>query len=162
MAETDRERLRALIQEFHTGMLVTRTPEGTLRARPMSIAKLENDDDLYFATSQESGKLEEIEQDHHVAVTLQSSSAWVSLSGPARVLRDRAKIEACWNEAMKVWFPKGKDDPDLCLLQLRPVQAEFWNTQGTKGLRYVFEAAKALVRGTTPEAVPGQHGEVGE
>ncbi len=161
MYDTDRQRLRALIQEFHSGMLVTHTPEGTMRARPMAIAKLEENDDIFFATSIESGKIGDIEHDHQVTLTLQAPAAWVSVSGPARIVEDRAKIVAYWNERMKVWFPDGKDDPNLCLLQLRPIQAEFWNTQGSKGLRYMFEAAKAYVTGTTPEIVPGQHGEVG-
>lgn len=161
MSDTDRQRLRALIQEFHSGMLVTRTPEGAMRARPMAIAKLEENDDIFFATNIESGKIGDIEHDHHVMLTLQASAAWVSVSGPARIVQDRTKIAAYWNERMKVWFPDGKDDPNLCLLQLRPVQAEFWNTHGSKGLRYLFAAAKAYVTGTTPEMVPGQHGEVG-
>ena len=65
---------------------------------------------------------------------------------------------------MKVWFPEGADDPSLCLIQLRPSHAEFWDMQSTKGLRYVFEAAKSFVSGATPdakEAKQGQHGEVG-
>jgi general stress protein 26 len=160
MSQTDRDQLRALIQQFHSGMLVTRTPEDTLHGRPMAIAKLEDNDDIFFATSIESGKIGDVESDHQVVLTLQSSAAWVSVSGPARIIQDRAKIEAYWNEAMKVWFPKGKTDPSLCLLRLRPAQAEFWDTQGTKRLRYLYEAAKAYVTGTTPEALPGQHGEV--
>jgi general stress protein 26 len=161
MSDTDRQRLRALIQEFHSGMLVTRTPEGTMRARPMAIAKLEENNDLFFATSLESGKIGDIEQDHQVTLTLQAAAAWVSVSGTARIVQDRSKVDSYWNEGMKVWFPQGKDDPNLCLLQLRPVQAEFWNMQGSKGFRYMFEAAKAYVTGTTPETGPGQHGEVG-
>ncbi len=157
---TDRERMRALVKEFHSGMLVTRAPEGTMHARPMALAKLADDDDLFFATSIESGKVSEIEHDHHAAVTFQSTGAYVSISGPARIVTDRAQIRACWSETMKVWFPKGPDDPSLCLLQLRPVHAEYWNTEGIKGLRYVYEAAKAYVKGRQPVVVPGQHGEV--
>ena len=57
MAETDRAKLRALLEEFRTGMLITRTLEGTLHARPMAVAKLEENDDLFFATNIESGKV---------------------------------------------------------------------------------------------------------
>ena len=161
MAETDRAKLRALLEEFRTGMLITRTLEGTLHARPMAVAKLEENDDLFFATSIESGKVIDIEEDHQTAVTFQSSSAYVSVSGPARVVTDRAKIASYWNETMRVWFPRGSGDPSLCLLQLRPVQAEFWNLEGVKGLRFIFEAARAYVTGTKPDRLPDQHGEIG-
>ncbi len=161
MAENERARLRALIEEFHSGMLVTRTLEGTMRSRPMAVAQLAPNDDIFFATSRDTAKVDEIEQDHQVAVTFQSANAYVSVSGPVRMVTDRAKIDEVWNESMKVWFPRGKDDPALCLLQLRPIQAEFWNMQGLKGLRYIFEAAKAYATGTTPTPAPGQHGEIG-
>ena len=161
MDDKNRETLRSLVAEFHTGMLVTKAPEG-LRARPMSVAKLETNDDLFFAASVDSGKVKEIEDDHEVVVTFQSKTAYVSLSGPARAVTDPAVIAKYWSEPMRVWFPKGPTDPSLCLIQMRPAQGEFWNVEGAKGLRYIFEAAKAYVTGTTPKTAPDQHGEVGD
>ncbi len=46
-----------------------------------------------------------------------------------------------------MWFPKGPDDPDLVLLSVEPEIAEFWDVGGIKGLRYLFDAAKAYVTG---------------
>ena len=63
MDDKNRESLRSIVAEFHTGMLVTKVPEG-MRARPMSVAKFEANDDLFFAASVESGKVKEIEDDH--------------------------------------------------------------------------------------------------
>jgi general stress protein 26 len=159
-ATTERQMWRDLVAQFHTGMLITRAPHGAMHARPMAVAKLEDDDDILFATSIASGKVTDIDDDHQAAVTFQSSTAYVSISGPAKVVTDRSKIEAVWSEPMRVWFPAGPTDPSLCLLQLRPVQCEFWNMQGAKGLRYVFEAAKAYVQGRQPITVPDLHGEV--
>lgn len=160
MTDNARSNLRALIEEFRTGILVTRSLEGTLRGRPMTVAKLEANDDLFFATSIESGKIAEVEHEHEIAVTFQSSTAYVSLGGPAKPVTDRALIESYWSEPMRVWFPKGPSDPALCLIQLRPVQGEFWSLEGTKGLRYIFDAARAYVTGTTPRTLPDQHGQV--
>jgi general stress protein 26 len=159
MEETDRATLQALIEQFHAGMLVTHAPEG-LRARPMTVAKLEDDNDLFFVTSVDSGKVAEIEAHHEVAITFQSMTAFVTLTGPARVVSDRARIYEVWAEPMRVWFPHGPSDPSICLVQLRPAYAEYWNMQGGKGLRYLFDAAKAYVTGTTPPVRPDQHGEV--
>jgi general stress protein 26 len=161
MEDNDRANLRALVEEFRTGMLVTRVADSTMRARPMTVAKFEANDDLFFAAGIDSGTVAEIEADPEIVVTFQSSSAYISLSGPARVVSSRSVIERYWSEPMRVWFPEGPTAHSLCFIQLRPVQGEFWSTQGTKGLRYAFDAAKAYVTGTTPRAIPGQHGEVG-
>ena len=160
MSNDDRESLRKLLQGFHNGMLVTRAPEGTLRARPMAIANLADDGDVYLATSLQSEKVDEIASEHHVALTFQSATAYVTLSGPARVVTDRAIIRTLWTEPMRVWFPRGSDDPALCLVQVRPVMSEYWNMHGAKGIRTLYQAAKAYVSGTTPAAIEGVHGVV--
>ena len=49
--------------------------------------------------------------------------------------------------ADKVYFPEGKDDPNLCLAVLHPEEVEYWDMTGPKGIRYLFEAAKALLSG---------------
>jgi general stress protein 26 len=156
----DRARLHTLTREFRDGMLVTRSSDGTIHARPMSVAKLDANDDIFFATSIDSGKIEDVEQGNQVAVTFQSPRAYVSLSGTARIVKDKTTIDSVWSEPMRVWFPKGKEDPSLCVLRFHPVAGEFWNMEGGKGLKYLFDAAKAYVTGTTPPADPEQHGVV--
>ncbi len=160
MAKDAKTQLRALLKDFQTGMLVTRTVEGALHARPMAVARLEADGDLFFATSVESGKIGEIEREHQVAVTFQSAHAFVSVCGIARVIHDRSRIDAYWGRAMRLWFPKGKGDPALCLLALHPMHAEYWNMQGMRGLKFVVEAAKAYVQGRTPARSLDLHGRI--
>jgi general stress protein 26 len=82
------------------------------------------------------------------------------LTGKANVTSDPKMIDEVWNEAMRVWFPKGKDDPALCIVCVRPFEGEYWDNSGARGLKYLFDAAKAYVTGTTPEATPQQHGTV--
>lgn len=64
-----------------------------------------------------------------------------------RVVDDGPRTRRLWKEPHKVWFPKGPDDPDLVLLSVEPEIAEFWDVGGIKGLRYLFDAAKAYVTG---------------
>ena len=74
----------------------------------------------------------------------------MSLTGVARIVKDRALIDRLWTEAWKVWFPKGKDDPSIGLLEVDVSVAEYWDQSGAKGIRYLFEAVAAYVRGTRP------------
>jgi general stress protein 26 len=161
-----RAHLREVVSDFDTAMLVTRTRKGDIRARPLALASPESSSDmledgvLYFPTSLTSPKIEEIAADPRVAVTMQDKRRFVSISGTARILSDRALVDRLWSETWKVWFPNGKDDPELCLLEVSPTAAEYWDQKGGKGLAYLFEAAKAYVQGGTPETSDEQHAKV--
>jgi len=147
-----RQRLSTLLSRFETAMLVTRTADGGMRARPLSIAESQDDGAMYFTTAVDSPKVEELEMDPHVNVVMQDGRHFVSLSGAATVVRDRGVIERLWRPSWKVWFPLGKDDPSLCLLRVDPTDAAYWDLTGTSGIRYVFEMAKAYVKGARPPA----------
>jgi general stress protein 26 len=148
-----KKHLHELIADFDTAMLVTRTAEGDLRGRPLTVAHDkathdENDGTVYFATSVESPKVGELQADAHVAVTFQDDKRYVSLSGTARLTRDRALVERLWAEPWKVWFPRGKDDPTLAILVVTPDVGEYWDQTGLAGLRYLVSSVKAYAAGT--------------
>ena len=70
-------------------------------------------------------------------------------------------MEELWREPFKAWFPKGKDDPELALVSVTPQDGEYWDTEGLKKIKYLFEAAKAYATGTTPHIDEGeQHAKV--
>ena len=145
-----RQQLAKLMSEFKTAMLVTRTDDGHMRARPLSIAGSREDGALYFSTAVESPKVQELDADPRVNVVMQDGRRFVSLSGVASVVDDRALIGELWSESWKVWFPKGKDDPSLRIVAVEPVEAAYWDMSGTTGIKYVFEMAKAYVTGKRP------------
>jgi general stress protein 26 len=77
------------------------------------------------------------------------------------IVDDRARVRALWHDAWKVWFPLGKEDPEIILMHLRPESGEYWSTRGTAGIRYLFEAAKALITGErAASGAPEQHAKV--
>jgi general stress protein 26 len=159
--ESKQKKLNELLHGFRDAMLVTRADDGAIHGRPMSLAEIEGDSDVWFATQIESPKVNEIKRDAHVAVTLQDGHGrYVSLSGQAEMVRDSATIDKLWTEAWKVWFPEGKSDPSLCLIKVRAARGEFWDMGGTNKVRYLFEAARAYVTGTEPKSPEGTHGSV--
>ncbi len=161
MAQSEREHLHSLIKDFDSAMLVTMAEDGSLRSRPMAIAGCEPAGPLYFVTNVDSPKVHELEHDDRVNVSLQGKTQFASISGTARVVQDRALVASMWKEQWKVWFPKGKDDPGLCMIAVEPHEAEYWDNAGTKGVRYLFDAVRAFVKGTTPQPNgPDQHAKV--
>ena len=158
--EPAEKRLYDLIKDFRSAMLVTRLADGRMHARPMAVADLDRDGQTYFCTRLDTPKVAELEADPHVAITFQSSSQFAAINGTARIVHDRALIDTLWSPAWKVWFPKGKDDPALCIIIVEPDEGEFWDNSGFEGLQYMFRAARAYLKGTIPKIDDDQHAKV--
>lgn len=162
MSTTECNKLHELLHDFDTAMLVTRSEQGELRSRPMALADIDGDGVLWFITQRMSGKVEEIADDSRVNVAMQSKTRFVSISGRATVVESREKIAELWNEAWKIWFPEGQDDPTLILLRVAGDSGEYWDNSGTSGVKYLIEAGKAYLTGTKPDVAddPKIHGRV--
>ena len=160
MANSAEHRLHDLIEGFDTAMLVTNIAKGNLHARPMGVAEITELGEIYFVTAARSAKVKEIQQNSALTLIFQSRLKFVSLHGNGAVVEDRALIDRLWSEAWKVWFPKGKTDPSLRIIKVLPKEAEYWDSTGTQGISYAFEAAKAYIRGETPDVSEKQHGKI--
>jgi general stress protein 26 len=152
MTTKPQRHLKDLMEGFSTAMLITHLNDYSVHARPMAIAHSDDDGSLYFATSVDSAKLREIEAEPNVALTMQSSSVFISVLGTAHASTDRALIDRIWSEEMQVWFPDGKDDPMLVILKVVPNKAEYWDNSGVKGLGFAVSALKAYITGQKLDA----------
>jgi len=82
------------------------------------------------------------------------SQKYVSVSGVANVVQDRAKAEELWSPAYKAWFPGGLEDPSLALLKVEVTQAEYWEAPHGAVVRLVG-FLKAVATGQKYE--PGEN-----
>ena len=151
-------KLNDLINNIGVAMLTT-MDWGILRSRPMATQKVGEDGTLWFMTSSDAHKTEEIEKDRRVNISYASpeSNTYVSVSGTAEIINDRAKIEELWNPAYQAWFPKGLDDPTICLLKVNVEQAEYWDASSST-LVQLAGFVKALVTGERADG--GEHGKI--
>lgn len=123
-------RLASLVRQMKVGMLTTMEPDGSLRSRPLETLELDREGRLWFFTQAHSPKSAEVEAgDHQVNLSYADprDEDFASISGTARVVRDRQKMQALWNSRLDAWFPRGLDDPDLALLEVRIDKAEYWD-----------------------------------
>lgn len=161
MTESQVRKLDELINDFQTAMLVTRSIEGKLRARPMAIARHADGGTLYFATRADDGKLEEILNSPDVAVTMQGDGEYLSISGRARIQTDQLIAEELWSESMRLWFPEGSSDEQLTIIVVEPQCAEYWDRTGLRRLEFLWEAGKALLASRkAADSELGGHGKV--
>lgn len=114
---------------------------------------------LWFLTEADSHKVSEVQEESRVCLSYADPQAqnYVSVSGRARLVRDRAALDAHWSESARVWFPKGKDDPRIALLRVDVTQAEYWDAPSSTML-HVYGYVKARLTGTPPH--PGGHAKV--
>ncbi len=152
------KKVNDLIKAVQVAMLTT-IDWGVLRSRPMQTQEAEFDGDLWFFTSTDTHKTDEIEKDRRVNVSYAApdSNTYVSVSGTAALVNDKEKIEELWKPIYKAWFPKGLDDPTLILLKVSVEQAEYWDSSSSTIVQ-VVGFVKALVTGERADG--GDHGRV--
>ncbi len=148
-ATTDeREKVFELIKDIKLTMMVTQDAEGNLFARPMAAQERDENDQLWFFTAADSPKVREIQVNSKVLLSYAESdgSTFVSISGEASIVRDQAKIDELWSDMLKAWFPKGKTDPNICLIEVNPISAEYWDQPSSKFVQ-AFGYVKARLTG---------------
>jgi general stress protein 26 len=150
--EENVRKLREMIKDIEFAMLTTVEDDGSLRSRPMATQRIEFDGDLYFFTKVNAPKVDEVERDFNVCVSYAApeDQRYVSMSGLARLLDDRAKMEELWFPDLETWFPDGLQDPELTLLWISVTQAEYW--EGPFGTLVFWPRVKKMAAGARFES----------
>ena len=146
---TNTDRVWEIIETVGIAMLTTSFPGG-LRARPVE-ARPERDAGLiWFVTDLRSRKEHEIEAEHDVGLVFIDAKAkvYLSITARAEVRRDHAKAAEIWKRSDNMWW-KGPDDPNVCVLRVRPLTAELWDGTASAAVA-AFEFVKARITGKKP------------
>ncbi len=153
-SQEDRDKVWALIKDIKIALMVTTGTDTHLHGRPMAAMNKTFEGELWFASRDDTPKLEEIAKAPQVllAYSEPKSQNYVSLSGSAKIVHDKAKVHELWTEASRVWFPKGPDDPDLALICVTVESAEYWDAPSSAWV-YAKGYAKARLTGESPHDV---------
>lgn len=127
------EKIGKLIKGVRIAMFTTIEEEGHLHSRPMALQEVEFDGDIWFFTNKTTPKVHQIESEPRVNIAFSDPAhqVYVSLSGRASLVLDKAKNHELWNPSLNAWFPGGVDDPDLALLKISVDGAEYWDSPST-------------------------------
>jgi general stress protein 26 len=152
------EQLYELIDGIEIAMLVSRRPDGSLVSRPMQTQARREGTDLWFMTSVETGKLDELIHDPHVNLGYykDGSREYVSVSGLAHVTQDENRIHELYKPDWKAWLGDeggdrdgGPDDPRIALIEVKATSATYLHSNKPK-LVALFDVAKAMITGDPP------------
>src|SRR5262249_36589252 len=121
-----------------------------LRARPLEARSDRDSGVIWFVTDLRSGKEPEIEAEHDVGLVFidHKDKAYLSITARAEVRHDRAKAAEIWNSTDNAWWQR-PDEPNVCLLRVRPITAELWDGPASAAVA-AFEFAKARITGKKP------------
>ena len=102
---------------------------GSIVSRPLSTQHAALDAGVVrFFTSRRSEKVAELARDPRINLAYASKdrNVFLSVAGRAATNDDPSVKNALWNDALKAFFPNGKDDPDLTVLEVRIASIEAW------------------------------------
>ena len=144
--------LKSKIKSIRFAMFTTTDDNGHLVSRPMTNQEMDAEGKLWFFTSTETDLWENIVAHPQVNLSFAepADNVYVSISGRAERVVDRAKIKEMWNPAVQAWFPHGSDDPHAMLVRVVADSAEYWDSTASTMVQ-LYKMAKAVLTGTTPE-----------
>ncbi len=155
MAAPDIDRIWELMSSISFCMLSNWNGEH-LHSRPMGAMVRREENAIYFFTDVRAHKDDEIARYPQVCLAFAhpGSQKYVSVSGRAEILRDKAKLHELWAVPAKAWWDS-PENPNVRLIKVVPDEAECWDAPGNiiSGLRIAF----SIMRGHPPDHTDEHH-----
>ncbi len=125
------EKMRKLIDKSGSCFFVTRSDIGAHHSRPMVVQKTDETGSVWFLSALASVKTLELEQDSRVTLYFQGSSYadFLEINGHAVLSNDKNQVEDLWDPTMSAWFPNGKEDPNISVIQFIPESGYYWDNK---------------------------------
>jgi general stress protein 26 len=169
-AEKKLDELYEIIKDVEIAMLTTVEPDGSLTSRPMATQKPHDGADLWFMTTLDTHKVDVLSKNPHVNVAYynEKSREWVSVSGIAKLNRDRDTIHDLYAKDWKAWLADeggdrdgGPDDPRIVLIEVDAREATYMKSN-TPRVVALFRVAKGIATGEPPKIGDLRHVQEGE
>jgi general stress protein 26 len=137
-----------ITKDIKFALLTTVNENGHLHSRPMTTQQTEFDGDVWFIGSKDSGSVADIKHLAQVNVSYADTgkNTYLSITGHALLIDDRAKLETLWSDGYKAYFEGCIDDPKIQLIKIESQGAEYWESGRTRNL---LQMAAATVTGKT-------------
>lgn len=155
-SEEAQKKFKDLVEEVGICMFITSTDQNE-SARPMATIHTDEDGTLWFYTHRSSGKIQELNADHvvHLLYAHPGKDTYLDVWGTANMVTDREKVKELWKPMVKAWFPGGQDDPDLCLLKVKPNDVYYWDTESGRMVEFIKILTSAATGKRMAEGVEG-------
>lgn len=123
------------IRHIDFAMLVTHASGGALAGRPMSNnGEVEYSGDSFFFTDESATMIADIRRDPQVLLSYAGSKGmlgkppvFISITGVAELIKDKAAIAQHWTKDLERWWPQGAETPGITLIKVRAERIHYWD-----------------------------------
>lgn len=140
---------------FFTTVVAVAGSSGT---RPMAVQEVDSEGNLWFLSSTDSHKNQEIAINPDVTLYFQGSahSDFLMLKGTATASRDQAKAKELWKPIFKTWFTEGEDDPRISVVKVTPNEGYYWDTKHGFAVAGIKMVVGAITGKTLDDSIEGR------
>ena len=119
------------LRQMDICMMVTISKRGQCNSRPMSNNRdVKYNGDNYFFSYAKTQKVRDIEANSQVCLNFEGSKdLYVSITGKAKLIRNKTSFAEHWNESLNQWFKKGIDTPDMVLIHVKGTKLHYWQRE---------------------------------
>lgn len=152
------KKMKALIEKASsTCFFCTNLSSANFSTRPMAVQDTDDEGNLWFLSSVDSHKNEDIQQNRSVQLLFQGSphSDFLSVHGTATISQDKAKIKELWNPMIKTWFTEGVDDPRITVVKVEPTEGYYWDTKHAQVIALFKRLVGAAIGKTLDDSIEG-------
>lgn len=145
------EELHTRLKDQRFVMLTTRSTEGSLESRPMTVQEVDGWVVRFIAQADDDTTTQSDGQQVNLAVM--DGGDYLSLSGTGSINRDAAEKRELWNRLNEA-YAGDADDPNNVIVEIAVTSGEYWDA-GNPVVR-VLGLAKAALTGDAPSS--GENG----
>lgn len=152
------EKLQTLTKSAAICLMATSLQKRPLSTRPMSTLQVDDGGNFWFFSQKTSQKNSELRENPEIQLfyTNMASSEYLTVYGHATISHNQAKIEELWSPIAKAWFPEGKEDPELTIVKVTPLEAHYWDTKHNKMVQLVKILAGSIIGRPLDDGIEGR------
>jgi general stress protein 26 len=119
------------LRQIDICMMVTVSKRGQCNSRPMSNNRdVKYNGDIYFFTYEKTQKVRDIEANSQVCLNFEGSKdLYVSITGKAKLIRNKASFAEHWDESLNQWFNEGIDTSGMVLIHVKSSRLNYWQRE---------------------------------
>jgi len=140
------------LKKSNTGLLGLDRPG--YHAQPMTAFREEETGTIWFFTRDDTDFARDVAvggQPGMFTYQAKDQKVQACIHGALSIDQDRERIDRYWNPVVAAWYPEGKDDPHLTVLQFDADDGRVWVNEGGF-FKFAYEVAKANLTKTMPKS----------
>jgi len=124
----DLKKIGKKIRSLDLCMLTTVSTNGMTASRPMSHDEdAEYDGNSYFFSLRDSHLVKDLKKNKHVNLVFNGrNKLLISVSGKAKLIKDRQLMKEHWAKNLKEWFKDGLDTPGIVMIKVEAQKIKYW------------------------------------